>query len=188
MVRRAGLHGYDNREHFAFADRRSYERMPVLALGRWDYGNGLDDTTEGYGFRTPDGRTWSAPSCLWSTWHELGVLVIAVTGTRHHQPDLSDPSFAIGSPVRLYAEPNNPHDAKAIAVRNWTAEKTAGYVKRGSTSRLRNLLRGHDIRVMALSCRYDEEDAAVRRSLTVVIYRPDRLLGASDVPAHPPVA
>jgi hypothetical protein len=176
------------REDIEYADRDDYEHPPLLTLRQWDYGQGLDETTSGYGFVTPDGKTWPAGKCLWSTWDELGVLVIPVVGGRHHLEDLNDPSFDPGRPVRLFPEPDNPHDARAIAVRNWTTDKTAGYVKKGSTSRLRNLLRGHDLRVMALSCRYDQAPPLGRReSLKIAIFRPDRLVGAEHIGPHPPV-
>jgi HIRAN domain len=179
------LEAMDRRGHVEYADRQHYDPLPVLTLARWDYGNGLDETAAGYGFRTPDGRTWAAPSCRWSTWHELGVLVISVVGSRYYLENLSDSSFEPGQPVRLFAEPSNPHDPKAIAIRNWTADKTAGYVKKGSTSRLRNLLHGHDIRVMVLSCRYGEMLSHTRESVKVAIFRPDRLVGADIIPPHP---
>lgn len=168
-----------------YVDRRNYVRMPVLTLRPWDYGNGLDPHTEGLGFRTPDGRTWAAHSCLWALWHELGVLVVPAVGTRHHLDDLSHPSFVPGCPIRLMPEPENPHDPMAIAVRNWTTDKTAGYVKRGNASRLRNLVRGQDIRIMALSCRYDELEPQRRVTLKVVVFRSERLVGADHIPAHP---
>jgi hypothetical protein len=171
-----------------YADPEDYECLPVLTLRPWDYGQGLDEAAAGYGFATPDRRIWAAHHCLWSTWDELGVLVINVVGETYHLDDLADPGFEPGSPVRLFPEPDNPHDPKAIAIRNWTADKTAGYVKKGSTSRLRNLLRGEDVRVMALSCRYDAAPPAGRRvSLKVAIFRPDRLLGAEHIPSHPRV-
>jgi hypothetical protein len=169
-----------------YAEPEDYERPPVLTLRPWDYGHGLEETAAGYGFATPEGRIWAAHQCLWSTWRELGVLVINVVGETYHLEDLADPSFEPGNPVRLFPEPDNPHDPKAIAIRNWTTDKTAGYVKKGSTSRLRNLLHAEDIRVMVLSCRYDAAPPAGHPiDLKVAIFRPDRLLGAEYIPPHP---
>ena len=169
-----------------YADRDDYEVLPVLTLRHWDYGHGLDKDNAGYGFTTPDGRIWAAHHCLWSTWDELGVLMIHAVGVSYHLDGLNDPSFDPGRPVRLFPEPDNPVDPKAIAIRNWTADKTAGYVKKDNTSRLRNLLRGEDLRVMALSCSYDAPPPRGRRqSLRIVIFRPDRLIGAEHVPPHP---
>jgi HIRAN domain len=168
-----------------YANREDYEH-PVLTLRPWDYGHGLEPTARGYGFTAPDGKIWAAHNCLWSTWKDLGVLVINTVGTSYHLDDLADPSFDPGRPLRLFPEPENPYDPKAMAIRNWACDKTAGYVKRGSTARLRNLLRGEDLRVMALSCRYDQPPPRGRReSLHVVIFRPDRVLGAEHVPPHP---
>ena len=107
---------------------------------------------------------------------------------KYHLEDLQDPSFDPGQPLRLFPEPDNPYDANAIAIRNWAADKTAGYVKKGSTTRLRNLLRGEDVRVMALNCRYDAPPPGGRRaSLKAAIFRPDRLTGAEHIPVHPKV-
>ena len=169
-----------------YADRDDYERPPLLTLRPWDYGQGLEETASGYGFTTPDEKIWPANRCLWSTWDELGVLVVNVVGASYHLENLSDPSFAPGQPLQLVPEPENPHDPRAIAVRNWTGDKTVGYIKKGSTSRLRNLLRGRELRVMALSCRYDQPPPAGRRvSLKIAIFRPDRLIGADHIPSHP---
>ena len=166
--------------------RTTTARSSTLRL--WDYGQGRETTAVGYGFTAPDGKIWAAHNCLWSTWNELGVLVINDVGAKYHLDDLNDPSFDPGRPLRLFPEPDNPFDAGAIAIRNWTADKTAGYVKSGSATRLRNLLRGQDLRVMALSCRYDQAPPAGRRvSLKVAIFRPDRVIGTEHVPPHPRV-
>lgn len=175
-------------EEFVYANRHDYEHPPVLTLRRWDYGHGLDDDNDGYGFTAPDGKIWPAHNCLWSTWDELGVLVLHVVGESFHADDLNDPSFDPGRPVRLYPEPDNPVDAHAISIRNWTTDKTAGYVKKGSTSRLRNLLRGADFRGMSLYCGYDQPPPLGRRvSLSIAIFRPDRLVGAEHIDPHPRV-
>ncbi len=181
-------HEEETRDEAQYADREDYKPLPVLTLRRWDYGHGLDEDASGYGFSTPDGKVWAAHNCLWSTWKELGVLVINAVGASHHLEDLDDPSFDPGRPVRLFPETDNRYDSHAIAIRNWTGDRTAGYVKKGSTGRLRNLLRGHDLRVMSLYCRYDQSPPGSRRvALKVVIFRSDRLVGADHIPAHPRV-
>ncbi len=141
-----------------YAEPDDYDSPPVLTLKPWDYGQGLEETTAGYGFETPDGKTWPAGKCHWTTWEELGVLVINVVGEKYHLDDLADPSFDPGRPLRLVPEPDNPHDrsGNAISIRNLGEDRTAGYVKSGSAARLRNMLRQRDIRVMALSCRFDQ--------------------------------
>ena len=184
----AGPKTRETRAEVDYANPDEYAIPPVLTLREWDYGEGLDETAAGFGFAAPDGRIWPAGNCKWSTWEELGVLVVNVVGVGYHAEDLDDKSFDPGQPIRLVSEPDNPHDSKAIAVRNWVADRTAGYVKKGSTSRLRNLLEGHDLRVMALSCRYDQPPPRGRReSLKVVLCRPGRLLGADHLPPHPPL-
>jgi hypothetical protein len=169
-----------------YAEPEDYNPLPVLTLHRWDYGQGLDDDTSGYGFVTPDGRIWPAGKCIQTRWEDLGVLALSVAGVTYHADDLADPGFDPGQPVRLVPEPDNPVDPQAIAVRNWAGDKHAGYIKKGTTRRLRNRLRGQEFRVMALACRYELDDAH-RRSLKIVIFRPDRLLGAEHVPPHPPL-
>lgn len=173
---------------FEYSNLDDYDEPPVLTLRPWDYGAGLDETTVGYGFTTPDGRIWPAGNCQWSSWKDLGVLVVNAVGEQYHQADLIDPTFDPGQPLRLVPEPDNPHDPKAIAIRNWAGDRTAGYVKKGSTSRLRNLVRGCDLRVMALSCRLDAPPPSGQRaSIKVVLFRPGRLLGADHIEPHPQI-
>jgi len=171
-----------------YAEPEDYEHLPVLTLKQWDYGHGLEDVYAGYGFGTPDGKTWPAGKCQWSMWEDLGILALNVVGESYHIDDLNDPSFDPGRPVRLVPEPDNPVDPKAIAIRNLTEDRTAGYVKKGSTSRLRNLLRGRDFRAMSLYCRYDQPPPRGRRiNLKIVVFRPDRLIGAEHIDPHPAV-
>ncbi len=171
--------------HGKYAEPENYDQLPHLTLTKWNYGRGRDDNSDGYGFITDDNRIWTARLCTWSRWEELGVMVINTVGAKHHLDDLNDSSFEPGQPLRLYPESDNPHDPKAIAIRNWACDRTAGYVKKGSTSRLRNLLEDKDIKVMALNCKYDGHKSRGRReSMRIVIYRPDCLSGADHVPVH----
>lgn len=170
-----------------YAEPSDYGKPPVLTLRPWNYGQGVDDTTAGYGFETPDGKIWPAGQCKWSTWEQLGVLVINAVGEKYHLDDLADSSFDPGKPLRLVPEPDNPHGGNAISIRNLTQDRTAGYVKSGSAVRLRNLLRGHEIGVMALSCRYEPGPPSSRNQLKVVIFRPGRLVGTDHIEPHPKV-
>jgi hypothetical protein len=171
-----------------YAEPEDYDEFPILTLRPWDYGQGLESNTAGYGFTTDDGKIWPAGKCQWLFWKDLGVLVINTVGVKYHQDDLIDAGFDPGQPLRLVDEPENPADPNALAIRDWTATKTAGYVKQGSVRRLRRMLRGEELHVMALSCRYpDTGPGAGRESLKVVIFRPGRLLGADHIPQHPAV-
>jgi hypothetical protein len=169
-----------------YAEPQDYDEFPVLTLRAWDYGQGLEPTTAGYGFTTDDGKIWPAGKCQWLFWKDLGVLVINTVGVKYHKDDLRSDGFDPGKPIRLVDERDNPADPNALAMRDWSTAKTAGYVKQGSVRRLRRMLRGEDLRVMALSCRFSE-DGKERENLKVVIFRPGRLLGAEHVPAHPAV-
>ena len=95
----------------------------MLTLRPWDYGHGLDDAAAGYGFATPDGRIWAAHHCLWSTWDQLGVLVINVVGETYHLDDRADPGFEPGARYGSYPRTGQPARPKAIAIRNWTARQ-----------------------------------------------------------------
>jgi hypothetical protein len=69
------------------------------------------------------GRPWSDADL-----DEAGVHVLRVAGVRHHAADLQDDGFAPGEPVILMPEPDNPHDPFALAVRDLSLARHAGYV------------------------------------------------------------
>lgn len=167
-----------------YADPDAYDPLPVLTLRRWDYGQGEGDDAEGYGFETPDGKIWASGQCQWSRWPELGVLQLKVIGVKYHQDVVDSVLCDPGRPMLLVPEPDNPHDPKAISIRDAAGEQVAGYVKAGSCSRLRNMLRSREFRVMSLACR---SAGGHRTGLKLVVFRPGRLLGAEHVPPHPPL-
>jgi hypothetical protein len=168
-----------------YANPEEYQTQPVLTIRPWDYGHGQDRDVFGFGFQTDDRRIWPANNCKWALWEQLGVLVVHVVGCEYHLKDLSDRSFDPGRHICLVPEPDNPHDPKAISVRNLDHSLTAGYIKKGSTARLRNMLRGRDFRVMALS--YCNDDSGNRDRLNIVIFRPDRLSDVDHIPPHQPL-
>ena len=104
--------------------------------------------------------------------------VISVTGSRHHLAELSDPSLKSGCPLRLCAEPHNPHDAKPSQFATGARIRHPGTSRGAARSRLRNLLRGHDVRVMALSCRLSDVNGDGKDDLAVGT-------NAQDVGARP---
>ena len=56
-----------------------------------------------------------------------GVRTISVVGLSHH-PDAQRPEFAFGSHVRVVADPTNPVNPRAIAIRSADGRYLAGYV------------------------------------------------------------
>ena len=61
-------------------------------------------------------------------WEDPRVRVVPVAGVSFRMEALHDPSFDPGRRLALVREPDNPHDAHAVAV--WNAERTLqlGYV------------------------------------------------------------
>jgi hypothetical protein len=60
-----------------------------------------------------------------------GVRIAAVAGAgRHHADVIEADEFAPGRPLALQREPDNPHDANAISVRDAGGERQAGWVPR----------------------------------------------------------
>jgi hypothetical protein len=59
---------------------------------------------------------------------EVGAHVIRVAGTSYRSDELGDPGFEPGRRLTLVREPDNPHDANAIAVWNEDRTAQAGYV------------------------------------------------------------
>lgn len=174
-------------EDSIYAEPEDYDPLPVLKLRTWDYGWGADTSREGYGFETPDGKIWTVGKCMWSLWSELGILHLPVIGESFHMDELQGPGFKPGSAVLLVSEPENPHDPKAISIRDSTGTKRCGYIKKGNTSRLRNLLRDQDFMAMAIAATYSDEKPRERRSLKIVVFRPDRLSNCPDLPLHPSI-
>ncbi len=70
------------------------------------------------------------------TWEDPRILVVPVAGVSFRPEAVADASFDPGRRVALVPEPDNEHDANAVAV--WNEERTlqAGYVPRELTSEL----------------------------------------------------
>ena len=90
--------------------------------------SGAGDELDGRGFflraaESGEPLRWQDPLLS-----EVGAQVIRVAGTSYRSAALGDPGFEPGNPLALVREPDNPHDANAIAV--WNEERTAqaGYV------------------------------------------------------------
>ncbi len=66
---------------------------------------------------------------------DAGLLVTHVAGAVHRPEALASAGAAPGRPLRLRAEPGNPHDPRAIAVLLESGEPL-GYVPREKTGRL----------------------------------------------------
>ena len=74
------------------------------------------------------------------TAYRAGLHSFALAGASHHQAAVKAGRFTPGSAVRLVREPDNPHDANAIAVYAGTGRRLAGYVPKGHARRLAALL------------------------------------------------
>ena len=61
-------------------------------------------------------------------WEDPRIRVVAVAGVSYRSEALPDPSFDPGRRLALVAEPDNEHDANAVAI--WNDERTlqVGYV------------------------------------------------------------
>jgi hypothetical protein len=60
-----------------------------------------------------------------------GIRIAAVAGAgRHHADVIGADEFAPGRTLALRREPDNPHDANAISVRDASGERQAGWVPR----------------------------------------------------------
>lgn len=71
-----------------------------------------------------------------------GAVIIYVAGTSYRQDALQGRAFAPGEPVKLIAEPNNPHDRNAIAVWDTNRRKHVGVCSRRAGADTRPRLPG----------------------------------------------
>lgn len=74
------------------------------------------------------------------TAYRAGLHFFILRGTAYNAVAAKAGRFTPGTPVRLEREPNNPHDANAIAVYAAGAPAKSGYVPRGTAKRLAKLL------------------------------------------------
>ena len=61
-------------------------------------------------------------------WEDPRICVVAVAGVSYRAEALPDPSFDPGRRVALVPEPDNPHDANAVAIWNEARTLQLGYV------------------------------------------------------------
>lgn len=61
-------------------------------------------------------------------WSDERLDVVHVAGASYRADALQDPALAPGSTLTLVAEPDNPHDANAVAVWDEARRVQAGYV------------------------------------------------------------
>lgn len=94
------------------------------------------------GFRLEDprtGRMLISDADYPDDFRAAGARSIAVAGMQHH-PDSQGDAFGLGQAVRLVAEPTNPVDPDAIAVRTWDGRLLAGYVPEDSLAKIQTTL------------------------------------------------
>lgn len=65
-----------------------------------------------------------------------GFQCLEVVGESYHQKDLQQPGFAAGFPIKLVAEPENPVDHDAVAVRDASGKYQAGYLSRDDAPKI----------------------------------------------------
>ena len=176
---------------YDWATPEEYDPIPPLILRNRDETEDGEGGWSGYGFQFPDGR-WLHPGRLGiRRWKKVGVFHIEIAGSSFHLEDLADPSFTPGQPLRLEAEPDNPHseEGTAIAVRNWANDKTGGYVPHDLTGKVRSMTADEPFHTMVLIARYGPKDGRIARLfIEFVIFRPGRIAGLADFPMNPPVA
>lgn len=172
-----------------YAEPEDYDPLPILTLRDWDFGKGLNSTSEGFAFTAPDGKIWPAGKCRWEMWPELGVLAFNAVGEQYHLVDLRSPSFSPGRPIRLVLEPNNRHSktGDAMSIRDVSMTRRAGYVSSGEASRLRSMLDGQPFYAMVLSADYEDSERTKRSEIKVVVFRPGRVIGTPATELHPPL-
>ena len=61
-------------------------------------------------------------------WEDPRIRVVPVAGVSYRLDVLDDPSFDPGRRLVLVAEPDNPHDAHAVAIYNEARTLQVGYV------------------------------------------------------------
>jgi hypothetical protein len=176
---------------FDWATPNEYDPIPPLKLRSWGAFDGSEPGRGGYGFEWPDGRLLHPDRLGVRAWKKVGVFVGHLSGGKFHLEDLNDSSFAPGQPIQLVAEPENPHSEKgsAIAIRNWSGDRKAGYVPSEFTEYVRKFAADEDVRAIVLSCRYHEEGGKVIRTfLDWAMFRPGRIEGVGQLPPLPPIA
>jgi HIRAN domain len=98
------------------------------------------------------------------------VRVVKIAGASYRAEALQDDAFAPGRRLALVPEPENPHDAKAVAI--WDEERRlqAGYVPAEVAPELRG-----DEQAVSL---WEFVEDGVRIGLRVLIVPPDAWIGA----------
>lgn len=93
----------------------------------WSSGIRLEDPVTGHRLRDDDDYP--------EDFLAAGARSVAVVGIPHHV-DAQRPEFGVGQTVRLVAEPTNPVDPRAIAVRSPDGKLLAGYVPADDLDRI----------------------------------------------------
>ena len=72
--------------------------------------------------------------------YRVGIFSFTIRGTGYHIEEATAGEFRPGSRVKLVREPDNPHDANAIAIYAQGARKLTGYVNKRNAARLATLM------------------------------------------------
>lgn len=89
---------------------------------------GAGEELDGRGFYLRDAE--SGEPLRWNDERlaAVGAHVVRVAGASYRQDELRNPGFEPGNALALVREPENPHDANAIAVWDEARTSQAGYV------------------------------------------------------------
>jgi hypothetical protein len=109
----------------------------------WSHGEGA---THGYRVLDQAGVAWSDADL-----DDAGIHVVRVAGVTHHAADVQADAFAPGEPVILMPEPDNPHDPFALAVRDLSLARHAGYVPATRSRELVDEMRFRPLHAIALT-------------------------------------
>lgn len=90
--------------------------------------------------------------------YKLGIFSFAIRGTAYHPWGTRMGDFRPGTPIRLEREPDNPHDANAIAAYAPDLERPAGYVNKQNAGRLAKLIDA-GVEIEAIATRGSESGA-----------------------------
>lgn len=98
---------------------------------------------------TDDGAGMVSPSS--ARLYTLGVYCFRIRGVTYYEAAIRAGDFRPGTKVRLVREPDNEHDANAIAVYAAGARRPAGYVNKQNAKRLaKRLDAGEQLAVISL--------------------------------------
>jgi hypothetical protein len=157
----------------AEANQRRYERH-----------SGGSGAVTGFTWKTADGHIMKDWCCGATQWDRLGIYQVDVVGESFRTATELE-AVVPGEPALLVPEPDNPHDANAIAVRTTTGEHV-GYAKGSTTKTVRRLAGKGPFHAMFWALHRDETGKPC--AVEVMMFRPGAAKVPADLPVHEPLA